>query len=1447
MRSFALTLFILQFAIDTNAQQQLQIEIDGSKKLHQIDGIGVNVNTRSWNDELKPAIDLLLDSMRFNIWRVIVETVDSWEVTNDNSDPFTFNWKYYDSLYETQKFRKAWDMIAYLNKRGIKDNLMINFMGFAPAWMGDKIIEPKFEDEYVEMIVSFFYYALKKKDLKFGLIAPTNESDHHKFSEGPHLTGEQHARIIRKTIERMDKLGIKNIKLVAPDNADKQKSFNEFLPAMIKDSLVMSRIAHLGFHSYGGNGEDIQPYISASAYPRKSYWITEWNAWCNGCDDGILGDYNYDFARKSVHYLLNLLGTGANACLLWEGYDSYYSHHAPSKFSYWGVLGYDFVNGIYFPRKHFYAIQQVSKFILPGSRQLAIKKSIDSADVIAFVDRAIRQVTITGINNASIDMQLSAVMKNINIEGETILYYTDEKNNLKEIHVSSVSKITIPPNCIFTIVKKAKINPEPKNWYAGDIHVHRNCGDNVVHSVDEVTKMMETNDLAVMSLLADMGNGEVKDSKTDLPKVNGKDIFPAPNRVFRWDAEWHWDATYSQFSNQALGGHLVLLGLNNTHQIWEESPYKILHWAKKQNAVRGFAHFQYLNDNVQKELDCCIPIDYPVEAALGTIDFVSEDVFSTTLGGGGYNSEAAIHAYYKLLNCGFKLGFAAGTDYPCNNNEPPGSMLTYAKVDGQLTYAKWIDAIKKGRTVVSRNAHKEFLDLHINNSYAPGDEIRSSAPLDVNIEVKWTSIFPVTGDIEIVFNGDVIGSQAASSDGASPFVFKLKKKISQSGWICARRMGERGHYVHTAPVYITIGSIPVRASTKDAAFFVSWIDNIIDKVSPGGAWSKYFTKDVDVVMARYKKARDIYQKIASESDRSTILVLSSKEKFGNYITEILRAEGINTFTTSALDTKNYSLEELQKRKLVIVSSEKVSNGQAAIFSEYVKAGGNLISTMPVKQMQQVFGIAEQAQRGKYDHISVSSKSTLAKGITTRPMRLHARSSNYKLNTAETIASFFPGTTSPAIALNHYGKGQALCFLYNLPQSIVLTRQGNPEDAGKEMDSIPGLRAMDLFTNGWVDTSCNTLNHADEQMRILSRAVEQMSGMPLPKMWYFPDTLKCLVTLNNDGEDSKENEFEPQFNDVYAKGAKMTLYIKEVEYVSKAWTDKWRRRGFEMSGHPDQTQHATDPSWQRMDAIYSSLNAKLRSVLDVPRMQTVTNHWFVWPGNYDNGKYDFAAQAKLEEKHGVGLDCNYAHYDNNAGQKQFLGSYGYSQGNYTGSGLPMKFADADGNLINVYQQLNNVYDQQYMEHKDQDGYFNAFKGLMDRSIDNGAYSYISVRAHNNEYFFSKVPLMKVLDYANSKHVPVWTELQLLNFLKARDEAAITNIHFQDQQLTFTLHSTNFTDAKITAMIPESFNGKKIKNITIDGSNHKLTLHNIKGVNYVLLPVMPGVSHQIAVAY
>lgn len=409
--------------------------------------------------------------------------------------------------------------------------------------------------------------------------------------------------------------------------------------------------------------------------------------------------------------------------------------------------------------------------------------------------------------------------------------------------------------------------PEPSDWYAGDIHVHRNCGGSKILDESKLLEMMEPNDLAVISVLADMGNGEVLDSKKDLPKINGKDAAQsAPGRIIHWDAEWHWDATYSNFSHQALGGHLVLLGLKKAHQIWKESPYKILEWSRKQNAIGGFCHFQYLNDQVQNSLNCCIPMEYPVEAALGTIDFISEDVIGNkSPNGGDFNSEAAIHAYYKLLNCGFKLGLAAGTDYPCNDNEPFGTLLTYVKVKEPLNYRKWIEGIRDGRTVVSRNAHNEFIEMKIDGAYGPGDEVKFSNKGTVTIEVKWTAVKEFKGRIELVSNGEVIATQSGIAAPGVPLLLKATREIKKSSWICARRMNENGHMTHSAPFYITVDKKPVRASTEDARFFITWIDNLLIKTAPGGAWSRYFTDDYDTVEKRYRKARDVYSKILTEA------------------------------------------------------------------------------------------------------------------------------------------------------------------------------------------------------------------------------------------------------------------------------------------------------------------------------------------------------------------------------------------------------------------------------------------------------------------------------------------------------------------------------------------------------------------------------------------------------
>lgn len=412
--------------------------------------------------------------------------------------------------------------------------------------------------------------------------------------------------------------------------------------------------------------------------------------------------------------------------------------------------------------------------------------------------------------------------------------------------------------------------PEPTDWYSGDIHVHRDCGGPAEGILPEnrFIEMMEVNDLSVISILADMGDAEVKPSLTDLPKVNGNDYpLSIPGRTIHYEAEWHWDPAGTTFEHKALGGHIVLLGLKEAHQIWDESPYKVLEYGRKQGGIVGFCHTEYLNDAIQSELNCCIPIEYPVEAALGTTDFFTEDVYGTiSANNGNYNADATINAYYKLLNCGIRLGLATGTDFPCNGGEPFGTLLTYVQVNEPFTYRKWVEGIRDGKTVVARNGHLEFIELKVNGKYQPGADIQIKDNGTVSVEVTWTSVKPLTGSLELVYNGKVVAKQEGTAKPGEPIVLKANQKFTNSGWICARRMdNEKGHQTHTAPVYVTVNEAPVRASAEDAMFFVKWIDNLIEKTSPGNDWNKFFTHDLDIVQGRYKQAKDYYLKIAEEA------------------------------------------------------------------------------------------------------------------------------------------------------------------------------------------------------------------------------------------------------------------------------------------------------------------------------------------------------------------------------------------------------------------------------------------------------------------------------------------------------------------------------------------------------------------------------------------------------
>jgi len=115
---------------------------------------------------------------------------------------------------------------------------------------------------------------------------------------------------------------------------------------------------------------------------------------------------------------------------------------------------------------------------------------------------------------------------------------------------------------------------------------------------------------------------------------------------------------------------------------------------------------------------------------------------------------------------------------------------------------------------------------------------------------------------EITHNGEVLHSVEAT--GAKKTIeAKLEISVESSGWIAVRVLGPTQHgamdsylFAHTNPVYVIADAEPIR-STEDAAFFVRWIDEVIEELRGMDRWDD--PRHKEEVIATFEEGRRLYQ------------------------------------------------------------------------------------------------------------------------------------------------------------------------------------------------------------------------------------------------------------------------------------------------------------------------------------------------------------------------------------------------------------------------------------------------------------------------------------------------------------------------------------------------------------------------------------------------------------
>jgi fibronectin type 3 domain-containing protein len=588
-------------------------------------------------------------------------------------------------------------------------------------------------------------------------------------------------------------------------------------------------------------------------------------------------------------------------------------------------------------------------------------------------------------------------------------------------------------------------------------------------------------------------------------------------------------------------------------------------------------------------------------------------------------------------------------------------------------------------------------------------------------------------------------------------------------------------------------------------------------------------------------ATDVSWSFTTEASPPQILVLGSvSNRFGLYLTEILRNEGLNAFTT--VDVAFLSPALLASFEVVLLGETALTPAQVTTLSGWVSGGGNLIAMRPDKQLAGLLGLTDAGTTLANAYMRVSTAQAPGAGIYDQTMQFHGTADRYTLNGATAVATLYTNattaTSNPAVTLRDVGAsgGQVAAFTYDLARSVVYTRQGNPAWAGQERDGVLGIRPDDMFYGAragdvqpdWVDTNKIAVPQADEQQRLLLNLITLMERdkLPLPRFWYLPRGEKAVVVMSGDDHSpatapgGTASHFD-RYQALSPAGCSVADWecVRSSSYVFPGATltntqaAAYTAAGFEVGVHPlvGSCPSATMTEAQLGTYYDNDLGQFQAKYTSVPAPVSSRTHCVYWP--------DWASNAKVELARGIRMDANYYHYPG-----PWIGA---KPGFMNGGGFPMRFADIDGTLIDVYQANTNLTDESTTN------YATSIAALLDNAVGSaGYYGAFGANMHTD----NPAPhpgAEAIVSAALARSVPVISYKQLLTWVDGRNASTIRGLSWNAGTLTFV--TTVGAGANgLQTMLPVQGPTGTLTAITRAGNPVLYTVQTIKGIQYALFP-------------
>jgi len=411
-------------------------------------------------------------------------------------------------------------------------------------------------------------------------------------------------------------------------------------------------------------------------------------------------------------------------------------------------------------------------------------------------------------------------------------------------------------------------------------------------------------------------------------------------------------------------------------------------------------------------------------------------------------------------------------------------------------------------------------------------------------------------------------------------------------------------------------------------------------------------------------------------------------------------------------------------------------------------------------------------------------------------------------------------------------GQAAAFTYDLARSVVYMRQGNPAWAGMERDGTAPIRSDDMFFGpasfdvepNWIDLTKVAIPQADEQQRLLANLILLMNAdrKPLPRFWYLPRGLKAVVVMT--GDDHANGGTQGRFDQYIAASPpgcsvenweciRSTSYVFVNSILTDAIASSYNAKGFEIGLHV--LTGCADWTPSSLASFFNDQLATFQSTYpSVPAPVTNRTHCIVWS--------DWSTEATIEVSHNMGLDTNYYFWP-----PSWVNDV---PGLFTGSGMPMRFADINGNLIDIYQATTQMTDESGQ----------TFPKTIDTLLNNalgaqGYYGVFTANMHTDQV--ESAGSDAIVASAQAHGVPIVSSRQMLTWLDGRNGSSFGALTWNGTTLGFTV-SVGIGANGLQAMIPAQWGTKTLTGIARNGTPVAFTLSTLKGVQWATFAAGPG---------